>query len=62
MCKEVILVPSGIIKYIDSFPSGWILWHHWLKQRKGMVRPESAMEWCKVDVVTELQWLAGKVF
>ena len=52
MYKEVILVPSVSVTNIELFPTGWILCHHWLKQSKWLVHPESAMVWCKVEVVT----------
>ena len=52
ICEEVIFVPYDSVTDIESFPSGWILWHHWLKQRKWLVQPESDMVWCKVEGVT----------
>ena len=62
LCKEIILVTSGNITKNDSFPEGWVLWQHWLKQSKWLVHPEFSMSCYKVVVVTELQWFVGKVF
>ena len=48
-------MPSESDIDIDCFPVVWMVWNHYLKQRKWIVNPEMDMAWCTVEVDNKLQ-------